>query len=58
MTDYYVHYTVTLPPQNKPQRCTAGPYNIDEVLAQKQDIAGYAHVSAVFVSELPKHPDA
>ena len=54
---HYVHYTVKLPPEFVPQFCTAGPYTVDEVLAQRQGIAGYAHIHNIFVSELPAHPD-
>lgn len=57
MTKFYVHYTVKLPPQFKPQYCTAGPYSEDEVLSQQQDISSYANVSTVFISEHARHPD-
>ncbi len=57
MNDQYVHYTVKLPPALTPQFCTAGPYSLDEVIDQRRDIAGYAHVHNVFIGELPKHPD-
>lgn len=57
MNKYYVHYTVKLPPRFEPQYCTAGPYSSDEWLPQKQDIAGYAHVSQVFLSDQAQHPD-
>ncbi len=47
--DYYVHYTV----QNNgaPTALVAGPYNEDEVIDNRRDIAGYAYVSNCFVSE-------
>ncbi len=57
MKDYFVHYTVRMPPAKTPQHCTAGPYSMDDVTMHKQDIAGYSHVSDVFVSELPQHPE-
>ena len=58
MNNWYVHYTVTLPPQNRPQHCVAGPYSLNEVIVQKRDIAGYVYVDEVYVSEESKHPKA
>lgn len=53
--NWFVHYTVTMPPKG-PQHLTAGPYNEDEVLIHRVDIAGYAGVTDAFVSPNPKHP--
>lgn len=48
--NFYVHYTVTMPPK-EPQYLVAGPYSESEVLDQRRDIASYAGVSDVYVSE-------
>jgi hypothetical protein len=49
---FYVHYTVEN--NGAPQVLVAGPYNEDEVIEHRRDIAGYAYVSNCFVSEEAK----
>lgn len=52
---FYVHYTVTLA-HAEPQNCVAGPYSEREVLSQRRDIAGYAGIENVFISESRERP--
>lgn len=51
MNKWYVHYTVNPPNVAKKTRCAAGPYSEDEIFDHKRDIATYAGVTDVCLSE-------
>ena len=51
-TPFYVHYTVRN--NGAPTTLVSGPYNEDEVIDYRRDIAGSASVKNCFVSEEAK----
>lgn len=48
---WFVHYTVNPPYASPAKHCIAGPYNTDEVLKQRRNIATYVGVDNVFVTD-------
>lgn len=56
--EYFVHYTVSAMKmgQPEPMHCVAGPYDTDDVLAQRRDISTYSGIANVFVSDTRERP--